>query len=104
MCVVHDFLFTYKPYICLRIAKAQTIIKLFVSAFFVMMNSGLIGSFILFFLILMFSQSGLTSLHLAAQEDKVGVGEILVKHGANVDQQTKVRRLLLYPKVRHFSQ
>ncbi len=52
----------------------------------------------------MFSQSGLTSLHLAAQEDKVGVGEILVKHGANVDQQTKVRRLLLYPKVRHFSQ
>lgn len=43
-------------------------------------------------------QSGLTSLHLAAQEDKVGVGEILVKNGANLDQQTKVRRALLNPE------
>lgn len=35
-------------------------------------------------------QSGLTALHLVAQEDKVAVGEILFKHGANLDQQTKV--------------
>lgn len=48
----------------------------------------------------MFSQSGLTSLHLAAQEDKVGVGEILVKQGANLDQQTKVSRL--YYMTKHF--
>uniref|UniRef100_A0A8C1XD09 Ankyrin 2a, neuronal n=1 Tax=Cyprinus carpio TaxID=7962 RepID=A0A8C1XD09_CYPCA len=37
-----------------------------------------------------FSQSGLTPLHLAAQEDRVQVAEILVKHEANVDQQTKL--------------
>lgn len=35
-------------------------------------------------------QTGLTSLHLAAQEDKVNVAEILTKHGANQDAQTKV--------------
>lgn len=35
-------------------------------------------------------QSGLSALHLAAQEDKVAVGEILAKNGANLDQQTKV--------------
>lgn len=35
-------------------------------------------------------QSGLTALHLAAQEDKVAVAEILAKNGANLDQQTKV--------------
>lgn len=35
-------------------------------------------------------QSGLTPIHLAAQEDKVGVAEILAKSGANLDQQTKV--------------
>lgn len=35
-------------------------------------------------------QAGLTSLHLAAQEDKVNVAEILTKHGANQDAQTKV--------------
>lgn len=35
-------------------------------------------------------QSGLTALHLAAQEDKVCVAEILAKNGANLDQQTKV--------------
>uniref|UniRef100_A0A9J7XYT5 Ankyrin 2a, neuronal n=1 Tax=Cyprinus carpio carpio TaxID=630221 RepID=A0A9J7XYT5_CYPCA len=34
--------------------------------------------------------SGLTPLHLAAQEDRVQVAEILVKHEANVDQQTKL--------------
>lgn len=37
-----------------------------------------------------FLQSGLSALHLAAQEDKVAVGEILAKNGANLDQQTKV--------------
>lgn len=35
-------------------------------------------------------QSGLTALHLAAQEDKVAVAEILARNGANLDQQTKV--------------
>lgn len=35
-------------------------------------------------------QSGLTALHLAAQEDKVAVAEILAKNGASLDQQTKV--------------
>lgn len=35
-------------------------------------------------------QSGLTALHLAAQEDKVAVGEILARNEANLDQQTKV--------------
>uniref|UniRef100_A0A3B1JC24 Uncharacterized protein n=1 Tax=Astyanax mexicanus TaxID=7994 RepID=A0A3B1JC24_ASTMX len=36
-------------------------------------------------------QSGLTPLHLAAQEDRVNAAEVLVKHGANLDHQTKVR-------------
>lgn len=35
-------------------------------------------------------QSGLTPLHLAAQEDKVNVSEVLVNHGATVDPETKV--------------
>lgn len=35
-------------------------------------------------------QSGLTALHLAAQEDKVAVAEILARNAANLDQQTKV--------------
>lgn len=35
-------------------------------------------------------QSGLTALHLAAQEDKVAVAEILARNSANLDQQTKV--------------
>ncbi len=43
-----------------------------------------------------FFQSGLTPLHLAAQEDKVQVAEILVKHDANVDQQTKVSLNLFF--------
>lgn len=35
-------------------------------------------------------QSGLTPLHLAAQEDKVSVAEVLLNHGADVNPQTKV--------------
>lgn len=35
-------------------------------------------------------QSGLTPLHLAAQEDRVSAAEVLAKHDANLDQQTKV--------------
>lgn len=37
-------------------------------------------------------QSGLTPLHLAAQEDRVNVAEVLVNQGAHVDAQTKVDR------------
>lgn len=36
-------------------------------------------------------QSGLTALHLAAQEDKVNVADILVRHGADQDAHTKVQ-------------
>ncbi|XP_077576055.1 uncharacterized protein ank2a isoform X3 [Stigmatopora nigra] len=35
-------------------------------------------------------QSGLTPLHLTAQEDRVSAAEVLAKHGANLDQQTKL--------------
>lgn len=35
-------------------------------------------------------QSGLTPLHLAAQEDKVNVAEVLVNQGATIDPETKV--------------
>lgn len=35
-------------------------------------------------------QSGLTPLHLTAQEDRVNAAEVLTKHDANLDQQTKV--------------
>ena len=35
-------------------------------------------------------QNGLTPMHLAAQEDKVPVAEILVKYGSQTDTQTKV--------------
>lgn len=35
-------------------------------------------------------QSGLTPLHLTAQEDRVSAAEVLAKHDANLDQQTKV--------------
>lgn len=41
-------------------------------------------------------QSGLSALHLAAQEDKVAVGEILAKNGANLDQQTKVGNVAFF--------
>ena len=37
-----------------------------------------------------YPQSGLTPLHLAAQEDKVNVAEVLVNHGATIDPETKV--------------
>lgn len=36
-------------------------------------------------------QSGLTPLHLTAQEDRVSAAEVLAKHDANLDQQTKVQ-------------
>lgn len=36
-------------------------------------------------------QNGLTPLHLTAQEDRVSAAEVLAKHDANVDQQTKVQ-------------
>lgn len=36
-------------------------------------------------------QSGLTPLHLAAQEDKVNVAEVLLNHGADVNPATKVK-------------
>lgn len=45
---------------------------------------------ILTVLCVLLMQSGLTALHLAAQEDKVAVAEILARNGANLDQQTKV--------------
>lgn len=35
-------------------------------------------------------QSGLTPLHLTAQEDRVNAAEVLAKNDANLDQQTKV--------------
>uniref|UniRef100_A0A4W6GAH1 Ankyrin 2a, neuronal n=1 Tax=Lates calcarifer TaxID=8187 RepID=A0A4W6GAH1_LATCA len=35
-------------------------------------------------------QSGLTPLHLTAQEDRVSAAEVLAKHDANLDQQTKL--------------
>lgn len=36
-------------------------------------------------------QSGLTPMHLTAQEDRVNAAEVLAKHDANLDQQTKVK-------------
>lgn len=43
----------------------------------------------------MITQSGLTPLHLAAQEDKVNVAEVLLNHGADVNPQTKVEHMLI---------
>lgn len=37
------------------------------------------------------AKNGLTAMHLAAQEDHVPVAEVLVKHNAQIDPQTKVR-------------
>lgn len=55
------------------------------------MGSRFYSYFYLYLLFCIFRlQTGLTSLHLAAQEDKVNVAEILTKHGANQDAQTKV--------------
>lgn len=42
-------------------------------------------------------QSGLTPLHLAAQEDKVNVAEVLLNQGADVDPSTKVK-VTLFPR------
>lgn len=42
------------------------------------------------------SQTGLTPLHLTAQEERVNAAEVLCKHDANLDQQTKVDRQLLF--------
>lgn len=36
------------------------------------------------------AKNGLTAMHLAAQEDHVPVAEVLVKHNAQIDPQTKV--------------
>lgn len=36
-------------------------------------------------------QTGLTPLHLTAQEDRVNAAEVLCKNDANLDQQTKVQ-------------
>ncbi|XP_048125278.1 ankyrin-3 isoform X2 [Alosa alosa] len=36
------------------------------------------------------NKSGLTPLHLAAQEDQVGVAEVLLNHGAEADVRTKM--------------
>jgi len=40
------------------------------------------------------AKNGLTSLHLAAQEDSVPTAEILVHHHAEIDPQTKVSAVL----------
>lgn len=48
-------------------------------------------------------QSGLSALHLAAQEDKVAVAEILARNGANLDQQTKVGNVTLLQYERRLS-
>lgn len=40
------------------------------------------------------SQTGLTPLHLTAQEERVNAAEVLCKHDANLDQQTKVETQL----------
>ena len=44
----------------------------------------------LFVLLSLYLQNGLTPVHLAAQEDKVNVAEVLVKYGSEIDPQTKV--------------
>lgn len=48
------------------------------------------------------SQSGLTPLHLTAQEDKVGAAEVLAKYDANLDQQTKVLTQIQLPTIYPF--
>lgn len=40
---------------------------------------------------IIFPQSGLTPLHLAAQEGHVGIADLLVKHGASVYAATRVK-------------
>ncbi len=41
-------------------------------------------------------QNGLTPLHMAAQDDRAGVVEVLLNHGAEIDAQTKVRVQVLW--------
>lgn len=48
-------------------------------------------------------QNGLTPMHLAAQEDKVPVAEVLVKYGAEIDPQTKAGYTPLHTAC-HFGQ
>lgn len=43
-------------------------------------------------------QTGLSPLHLTAQEEKVSAAEVLAKHDANLDQQTKVKLNKIYLK------
>lgn len=58
---------------------------------------------------LSFLQNGLAPIHLAAQEDKVNVAEVLVKFGSEIDPQTKVRyiftilRFIVWGGTRMFS-
>lgn len=48
-------------------------------------------------------QSGLTPMHLTAQEDRVNASEVLAKHDANLDQQTKVQTHNHKTKMSHLS-
>ena len=48
-------------------------------------------------------QNGLTPLHLAAQEDKVNVAEVLVKYSTEIDPQTKAGYTPLHTAC-HFGQ
>ena len=48
-------------------------------------------------------QNGLTPMHLAAQEDKVPVAEVLVKYGSEIDPQTKAGYTPLHTAC-HFGQ
>lgn len=47
-------------------------------------------------------QSGLTPLHLTAQEDKVSAAEVLAKYDANLDQQTKVSAQTQLPFIHYW--
>lgn len=48
-------------------------------------------------------QNGLTPMHLAAQEDRVQVAEILIKHGSATDTSTKAGYTPLHTAC-HFGQ
>ena len=54
-------------------------------------------------IVLSFPQNGLTPLHLAAQEDKVPVAEVLVKYEAQIDPHTKAGYTPLHTAC-HFGQ
>ena len=49
------------------------------------------------------AKNGLTSMHLAAQEDHVPVAEILVQYNATIDPQTKVIKSMHF-KVKNFQE